>query len=167
MIIHNLILYKNIEALENWGLQFCKTALFESNEIVLVLSSHDCIKHTLTELMTNTIHKNEGSLVVVDSRKGFYSMLDRFVGIIIMIKMLLTRSKTHGKNGVSVVADTGLFFHIDRINDLIEHEKMIISTLPNMKVKMICDYNTQDFARLNGEQKQLLRTSHTNVVSLD
>ncbi len=94
-------------------------------------------------------------------------MLDRFVGIIIMVKMLLRQSESLGKNGVMVISDTGLFFHLNRIEDLILYEKEIFSSASNLNVKIICAYNILDFVRLNDEQKQLLQSSHNKVISLD
>lgn len=171
MKIHDLILYKNIDTLKNSCLQYCRTALVDSNEIVLILSDYGSIKDALINLTNNNFNleklRNEGSLVIVDSKKGFYSMLDRFVGIIIMVKMLLRRSESLGKNGVTVISDTGLFFHLNRIEDLILHEKEIFSSASNLNVKIICAYNMLDFARLNDEQIQLLQSSHNKVNSLD
>jgi len=170
MIIHNLILYENIDALKKWCLQFCREALLESNEIVLILSEYDSIKYALNDLTdNNTLEKmkNDGSLVIVDSKKGFYSMLDRFVGIIIMVKMLLTRAETHRKNGVTVFSDTGIFFHLNRIDDLIKHESLISSTVSHLKVKINCVYNSNDYAGLNDGQKQLLQSDHNKIISID
>ena len=171
MMIHDLILYKNIDMLKNWCLQFCRVALLESNEIVLILSDYDSIKYALDDLTNNNFNlgkmKNDGSLVIVDSKKGFYSMLDRFVGIIIMVKMLLTRAQTHRKNGVTVVSDTGIFFHLNRIDDLIKHESLISSTVSHLKVKINCVYNSNDYAGLNDGQKQLLQSDHNKIISID
>jgi hypothetical protein len=171
MKIHDLILYKNIDILKNSCLQYCRTALVDSNEIVLILSDYDSIKHALINLTNSNFNleklRNEGSLVIVDSKKGFYSMLDRFVGIIIMVKMLLKRSERLGKNGVTVIYDTGLFFHLNRIEDLILHENEIFSSASNLNVKIICAYNMLDFARLDDEQKQLLQSIHNKAISLD
>jgi MEDS: MEthanogen/methylotroph, DcmR Sensory domain len=171
MMIHDLILYKNIDVLKDWCLQFCREALLESNEIVLILSDYDSIKYALDDLTNNNFNprnmKNEGSLVIVDSKKGFYSMLDRFVGIIIMVKMLLTRSETRRKNGVTVISDTGIFFHLNRIDDLFKHESMIFSTVSNLRVKIICAYNTTDYEGLNDGQKQLLQSSHSKIIPID
>jgi hypothetical protein len=79
--------------------------------------------------------------------------------------MLLTRSETHRKNGVTVISDTGIFFHFSRIDDLIKHEEMIFSTVSN-RVKIICAYNNNDYAHLNDEQKQLLQSRHDNKLSI-
>src|SRR5437773_225097 len=106
MKIHDLILYKNIDTLKNSFLQYCRTALVDSNELVLIVSDYDSIKDALINLTNNNFNlekiRNEGLLVIVDSKEGFYSMLDRFVGIIIMVKMLLKRSESLGKNGVNL-----------------------------------------------------------------
>ena len=171
MMIHDLILYKNIDVLKDWCLQFCREALLESNGIVLILSGYDSIKHALNDLTNINFPlgkmKNDGSLVIVDSKKGFYSMLDRFVGIIIMVKMLLTRAETHRKNGVTVFSDTGIFFHLNRIDDLIKHESLISSTVSHLKVKINCAYNSNDYVGLNDGQKQLLQSDHNKIISID
>lgn len=170
MMIHDLLLYKNIGVLKDWCSQFCREALLNSNEIVLILSEYDSIKYALNDLTSNNFPlgkmKNDGSLVIVDSRKGFYGMVNNFVGIVIMIKMLLTRSETRRKNGVTVISDTGIFFHLNRIDDLIKHEEMIFSTVTN-KVKIFCAYNINDYASLDDEHKQLLQSSHDKIVSID
>ena len=170
MMIHDLILYKNIDVLKDWCLQSCREALLESNEIVLILSEYDSIKYALNDLTNNNTlgkMKNDGSLVIVDSKKGFYSMLDRFVGIVIMVKMLLTRSETRRKNGVTVISDTGIFFHLNRIDDLIKHEDMISSTVSYLKVKVNCIYNSNDYEGLSDGQRQILQSSHNKIISID
>lgn len=171
MMIHDLILYKNIDVLKDWCLQFCREVLLESNEIVLILSDYDSIRYAMNDLSKNNITvgkmKNDGSLVIVDSKKGFYSMLDRFVGIVIMVKMLLTRSETRRKNGVTVISDTGIFFHLNRIDDLIKHESMISSTVSYLKVKVNCIYNSNDYKGLSDGQRQILQSSHNKIISID
>ena len=57
-------------------------------------------------------YKQEGSFVIVGSRKGYFSLKDELVGIVIMVKMLLQRSHKLGKSGLTVFSDMGLFFYL-------------------------------------------------------
>jgi hypothetical protein len=44
--------------------------------------------------------KLQGSLVIVDSKKAFFSLTDELVDLMIMAKMLLQRSNKLGKSGL-------------------------------------------------------------------
>ena len=168
---HYLFLYKDINILRRSYSKYCKRALTRSNEIVLILSYNESIQDTLVTLSKTDIDvknfKDEGSLVIVGSRKGFYSMLDRFVGITIMVKMLLQRVEKLQKNGLMVISDMGLFFHLNRIEDLVVYEKEISKTVSKLNVRIICAYSLPDFVRLSEEQKRLMQTTHDTISSLD
>jgi len=60
--------------------------------------------------------KLQGSLVIVDSKKGFFSLTNELVDLMIMVKMLLQRSNKLGKGGLTVFSDMSLFFHTNRIH---------------------------------------------------
>jgi hypothetical protein len=65
-----------------------------------------------------------------------------------------------GKNGVSILADMGAFFHYDKLDHLIEYE----TSLPrrsDIKAKGFCLYNEDDFNwRLSRIQKKKLLEHH-------
>jgi hypothetical protein len=168
---HYLFLYKDINTLRKSYSKYCKSALIKSNEIVLILSYTDSIQDTFVTLSNTDIDvknfRDEGSLVIVESRKGFYGMLDRFVGITIMVKMLLQRVEKLQKNGLMVISDMGLFFHLDRIEDLIVYEKQISKSVSKLNLRVICAYSMPDFISLSEEQKRLLESIHDTISSLD
>ena len=58
----------------------------------------------------------------------------------------------------------GLFFHLNRIEDLIKYETEQSSSIYDMKVKVLCGYNKTDFERLTEEQKQHLLHHHNKVI---
>lgn len=167
---HNLILFANRDNLKNICSKYCKTALDSSSEIVLILTYQESVKDWLIYLKNNGFciekYKNDGSLVVIESRKGFFGLLNDFVGIMIMIRMLLGRANKLGKKGLTIISDMGVFFP-NRIEDLIKHETEISTSIQNLKVKIYCIYNKLDFESLREEQRQLLDSTHNEVISVE
>ncbi len=80
---HTLLLYTNRDTLRNICSKYCKTALDSSSEIVLILTYYESVKDWFIYLKENGIYvekyKNDGSLVVIESRKGFFGLLNDFV----------------------------------------------------------------------------------------
>jgi hypothetical protein len=85
-----------------------------------------------------------------------------------MIKMLLQRSNKLGKSGLTVFSDMGLFFHQNRIDDLIKHETRLFCSssfsIYHKKMKIFCCYNVIDFDLLTENQKQDLLNGHKRVM---
>jgi hypothetical protein len=56
---------------------------------------------SLTTLTSNGIDmekcKREGSIIIIESKKGYYSLTDEFIGVMIMKKMLLRRANKLGR----------------------------------------------------------------------
>jgi hypothetical protein len=167
---HNLLLFTNRDTLKNICSKYCKTALASSSEIVLILTYYESVKDWLIYLKDNGIsvekYKNDGSLVVIESKKGFFGLLNDFVGIMIMIRMLLGRSNKLAKNGLTIISDMGIFFP-NRIEDLIKHETEISTSIQDLRVKIYCVYNKLDFESIREEQRQSLDGNHTKVISVE
>ncbi len=167
---HNLLLFTNRDTLKNICSKYCKTALDSSSEIVLILTYYESVKDWLIYLKDNGIsvekYKNDGSLVVIESKKGFFGLLNDFVGIMIMIRMLLGRSNKLAKNGLTIISDMGIFFP-NRIEDLIKHETEISTSIQDLRVKIYCVYNKLDFESIREEQRQLLDGNHIKVISVE
>ena len=165
-----MILATNRDTLKNICSKYCKTALDSSSEIILILTHYESVKDWLIYLKDNGIcvekYKNDGSLVVIESRKGFFGLLDDFVGIMIMIRMLLGRANKLSKKGLTIISDMGVFFP-NRIEDLIKHETEISTSIQDLKVKIYCVYNQLDFESLREEQRQLLDSNHNKVISVE
>jgi MEDS: MEthanogen/methylotroph, DcmR Sensory domain len=165
---HNIILYSDIITLPHIYSNYSKRSLELLNEIVLILPHYQSIIDVLNNLTDNGIDlekcKKEGSILVVESKNGYYSLTNEFVGVMIMTKMLLRRANKLDKAGVTVISDMGLFFHLKRIEDLIKYETELSSSIYDMKVKVLCGYNKTDFERLTEEQKQHLLHHHNKVI---
>jgi hypothetical protein len=87
-----------------------------------------------------------------------------------MVKMLLQRSNKLGKSGLTVFSDISLFFHTNRIHELLKHETRIFmsssssSVINNNKMKIFCSYNIIDFNVLDENEKQDLLEHHNRII---
>jgi hypothetical protein len=121
----------------------------------------------LNNLASNNVevnkYKKEGAIVVVESKKAHYGLTQRFVGAMIMTKMLTRRADKLGKAGVTVISDMSLFFDIDKIEDLAIYEIDILHSISNVKVKALCVYNKSDFEfHIERQKQEHFLDVHTN-----
>jgi len=169
---HNLILYEDYDLLSNIRLEYCKTALESLNEMVFLLSDNAFISKLFLGLKKTGLdlqkYRSEGSLVVVEPKKGYFSLTNELVDLMIMINMLLQRLSKLRKNGLTIFSDKGLFFHDNRIDDLIKHEKGLFLSLSSSKyqnrMKTFCCYTMTDFELLTEYQKRLLIDNHKVII---
>ena len=166
---HNIVLYSDVSTLPYLYSHYSKRSSESSNEIVLILPHYQSITDVLHILKNSGIDfdrsKKEGSIVVVESKKAYYSLIDQFVGIMIMVEMLLQRAKKLNKMGITVISDMGLFFHLDRLDDLIKWDTELSSSIYAKKVRILCNYSQTDFGRLNEKQRQHLLESHSKIIN--
>src|SRR5215211_7502478 len=168
---HNLIFFEDYVTLNNILLEYCKTALESLNEMVLLLPHNESVSNLFHSLKNINLdiqkYKLQGSLVIVEAKKGYFSLTNELVDIMIMIKMLLQRSNKLGKSGLTVFSDMGLFFNHNRIDDLIKLEAGLFlslsSSIYSNKMKIFCYYNITDFDLLTENQKQELLNNHSRI----
>ena len=171
---HNLIFYKDAVTLNKSCLEYCKTAIESLNEMILILTYYESVSKIFQSLKNAGLdterYKLQGSLVIVDSKKAYFSLVtNELVDIMIMVKMLLQRSNKLGKRGLTVFGDMGLFFNQNRINDLMKHEIRLSScsssfSAYNNKIKIFCCYAEIDFELLPEDLKQDLLNGHNRVM---
>lgn len=165
---HNIVLYSDVSTLPYLYSHYSKRSSLSSHEIVLILPHYQSTADVLHILKNSGIDidrtKKEGSIVVVESKKAYYSLTDQFVGLMIMVEMLLQRVKKLNKMGITVISDMGLFFHLDRLDDLIRWETELFSSIYAKKVRILCNYSKTDFGRLNENQRQHLLKSHSKII---
>ena len=166
---HALILYSDLTTLEYVYLNYSKSSLESLNEIILILPYYHSVADVLNNLTSNGIdidrYKKEGSIIVVESKRAYYSLTQEFVGVMIMTKMLLRRADKLQKAGVTVVSDMGLFFDINKIDDLTKYETELLSSICNMKVKVLCGYNKSDFELfIEHQRQQHFLKAHNKII---
>lgn len=166
---HNALLYSSITALHQLLIEYCRISLKSSNEILLILTSYDSIENLLNALRVidsnlDSRRKN-GSLVIRDSAKVYFNLADELVDIKIMIKMLLQRKRKLGKDGLTVICDMGIFFHKNRIVDLVSCEtRLSLGSSDFKEVRMICCYDKPSLSLLTQQQSQQILRAHTKIL---
>ena len=70
---HNSILYEDTMTLSKICLEYCKTAIESSNEMILILPYHESVSHIFQRLKNTGLdvetNKLQGSHVIVESKK--------------------------------------------------------------------------------------------------
>jgi hypothetical protein len=169
---HNLILYKDYVKLSNIRLEYCNTALESLNEMVLLSPENGSINNLFLGLKNTGLdvqkYRLEGSLIIVESKKGYFSLTNKLVDLTIMIKMLLQRPNKISRSGLTIFSDMGLLFQDNRIDDLIKHETGLFLSLSSLKycnrMKIFCCYDLKDFEFLAEYLKQMLIDNHKEIT---
>jgi hypothetical protein len=158
---HYIIVYSDLSNLRKIYSQHIKRQIEEKKEIVLILPHHettDMVRYVLSELTKIDVRKYEkqNSLLIINSARAYFGSID----LVSFVKSLVNYADQIGKNGVSILADMGAFFHYDKLDHLIEYE----TSLPrrsDIKAKGFCLYNEDDFNwRLSRIQKKKLLEHH-------
>jgi hypothetical protein len=194
---HYLLIYPDMKTLREIYSRYVKTQLEDNNEIVLILTYYeppDNIRKILSdgfdtgkkeEHIAIRKYEDEASLIIMDSLKVYFGLDSGDGGsnnnlllrpdkdrIITFLEQLVEKAKSLGKNGVSVFADLGSFYHssisCNGINwpdavaeNLVEYELSLPSKFNNMNLKGFCIYHRADFDKgLTEEQRQKLLNHH-------
>lgn len=187
---HYLLIHPELGMLRDIYSRYVKTQLEKNNEIVLITSYYETID-SVRWILSSRInannysidirkYENEGSLIIMDSAKAYFGLddggdddndsndngLPDKDGIMPFLKQLVKRAESSGKNGVSVFADIGSFYHYNSsngnnsIDQLVEYELSLPSKY-DMKLKGFCIYHKTDFdKRFTKEQRQKLLNHH-------
>src|SRR6266496_685654 len=158
---HYIIVYRHLPSLRKIYSQYTKRQIEEKNEIVLILphsETPDMIRYVLSQVAKIDVRKYEkqSSLLIIDSARAYFGSS---IDIVSFVKSLVNYADQIGKNGVSVLADMGPFFHYNKLDDLIEYE----TSLPrsDIKAKGLCLYNKDEFNwRLTRIQRKKLFEHH-------
>jgi hypothetical protein len=69
---------------------------------------------------------------------------------------------------LAAIIDMGLFFHTNKLEDLIKCETELLSSINDIKVKVLCCYNKSDFDMLIGYlmQGNLLKAHDNKVINI-
>src|SRR5918995_7170931 len=119
---HFLIIYPNLQTLRKMYSHYTKSALFEGNEIVVLLPFYetaDAVRRILSENGANIDvrkHEKEQSLLVMDSLRGYFGSKD---GIMPFVKQTVKFAKNSGKSSLSVLGNIGPFYYYNKKDDLI------------------------------------------------
>jgi MEDS: MEthanogen/methylotroph, DcmR Sensory domain len=194
---HSILVYPNRETLRETYSRYVKRQLEDSNEIVVILPYYetaDKVRKTLSNsdfinrgeaansdsnnsngnsIIDVRKYEKEGSLMIMDSVKGYFGSDSNYEGkdrLMLFFRQLVKKAENLGKNGVSVIADLGSFYHHQSINateKLFEHELSLPTKYEGMKFKGFCAYHKADFdRRFTEDQKQKLLDHHSKALMI-
>ena len=166
---HFLIIYPELQTLREMYSHYTKSALFEGNEIVVILPFYetaDTVRRILSENGANIDvrkHEKEQSLLVMDSLRGYFGSQD---GLMPFVKQTVEYATNSSRGGVSVLGDVGSFFYYEKKDDLIDWE-MKLSSEYNGSLKGLCLYHKQDYdRRISENDRQTLLEYHDKTLYL-
>jgi hypothetical protein len=172
---HYMIVYPDLNTLREIYSRYIKFQLEENNEIVLIIPYYettDSVRRILSQNKeTNDNdsgndlpyidvqkYENKGSLVIIDSAKAYFKLE---IGLESFIQKLVKHAKSLGKNGVSVITDSGSFSLFEVREKLVDYELSLPSKYDHgIKLKRFCVNNQKDFEKLLQEQKEKLIEHH-------
>ena len=172
---HYMIVYPDLDTLREIYLRYIKFQLEENNEIVLMIPYYETTDSVRRILSKNKEandskndndlpyidvqkYENEGSLIIIDSAKAYFKSE---IGLELFIQKLVKQAESLGKNGVSVLTDSGSFSLFGGREKLVDYELSLPSKYPHgTKLKRFCINNKKDFEELIQEQKEKLIEHH-------
>lgn len=165
---HFMIIYKDLESLRKFYSFYTKIQIEENNEAVLInpfYETVDSVRQILYEdaFMDVSRYEREESLLIIDAREMYFGgpEFDRSFK-----EKKTTYVKEIGKEGLSIIYDTGPFHHKGKLDELVKYE-LSLPVLFMLPLKCFCLFNYQDFERLNNEQKQMLIDHHTTTMMIE
>ena len=195
---HCLMVYPDIMTLRAIYSRFIRIQLEDKNEIVLILPYYettDMVRLVLSgsnvygnDITNNTVeysgidvsrYEKEGSLVIVDSLKGYFGSEEgqknntgnKNMDFMTFLNVLLRHAERRRKDGVTVLADMGSFYLNSHkgSQELMRYEMSLPEKYYGKNLKGYCLYHQKDFERRFGreEQAQLLDCHSRNIMLMD
>jgi hypothetical protein len=203
---HGLLVYPDITTLRAIYSRLTKIQLEDKNEIVLILPYYettDMVRLVLSgsnvygdDITNNPVgysgidvrkYEKEGSLVIVDSLKGYFgsdqqlennsnsnstnNTSNKNMDLMTFLNVLLRHAERRRKDGVTVLADMGSFYlnNHNGTQELMRYEMSLPEKYYGKNLKGYCLYHQKDFERRFGreEQAQLLDCHSRNIMLMN
>jgi KaiC/GvpD/RAD55 family RecA-like ATPase len=164
---HNILIYRDVETLNEIMATHYREALEQKNELALFVSQYQTIQKVRDVLEKSGLdvarHEHQGSLVILDSVKGYHGP-DGSYTVTSLINMLLDRANKLEKKGMFAMADVGSFFFLDKLEALVTYELSLPSVWSDTKLRSFCLYHQRDIARLSERERQALIDHHHKFI---
>ena len=163
---HNILTYPDYDSLRELYARHSKQRLTLSNEIVILLPHYltpASIRYALEELEIDVKkHELDQTLIIADAISTIFNPSS--TDFLSYLKGLEGRARAKNKAGICVIADMGAFYHLRKINELVEYERSI-PTKTDLKSTLLCAYHKRDFERLQkSERESICRSHHRELV---
>lgn len=213
---HSLIVYPDLTELREVYTSFCRHALIDNNNLVVILYHYDNpnnIRYYLQNIGIDAAkYEKERSLLILDSYEPSHFMRDSrdinsssSIGSndinssssivsnsrsssnrsntnkgstgsvsnrssITTLKSLLRKAQKNGKDGISIIADMGSFFHNgdgkDNIELLLNFENSIPKKFSDVNIVRLCLYHMSDINKIADKDKKKLCNMHLQCFRL-
>lgn len=131
-------------------------------------------------------HVSNGSLIIVDSLKSYFSSEERDqmisngdkLNFLSLIRILLNHGIKNNKSGITIFSDMGSFFHRspdhqytddnEIIDKIMAYESSIPTRYKNLELKIFCLYNQEDYEShfKSTRQKARLLDCHNRTIMI-
>ena len=106
-------------------------------------------------------HILDGTLMIVDSLRSYH--LPEVNGLLKLLMSLNERISREGKKGILCFGDVGIFFLLEKIEELISYEFLIPRQL-QLTSRSFCCYHKAHFDVLTKKQKEKLQQCHLRIL---
>ena len=164
--VHYMITYPNLKTLRELYSNYIHSSIEDNNELVLLnpfYETADSVRQVLSHCDHNmdvSKYEKEKSLLIADSMEEYFGQQPHM-----NFKNALHYSKKMEKNGISVLADLGVYRHKSKYKELLDHE-LSLPTKFDISMKGFCLYHQKDFDRFSDEQKQKLIKHHGKAIKI-
>jgi hypothetical protein len=164
---HIILIYPDLNSLREIYSHYCKSAL-ENHELVLLLVYYETanrVRQTLKEIGIDveSYEKGRTLLIIEDIAKAYFGSAEDFL---FFLEIIDKQQKRHGKNGISVIADMGVFYHFQENKDALVRFESLLPARFDIKLKRICNYHKRDFDRLEVQEKRYVIESHCRQIKV-
>jgi hypothetical protein len=165
---HNILTYPDYDSLRELYARHCKQRLVASNEIVMLLPHYltpASIRYALQELEIDVKkYELDQTLIIADAISTIFNPSS--ADFLDYLRGLENRARVKNKAGICVIADMGAFYHLRKLDELVEYERSI-PTKTDLKSTLLCVYHKRDFDRLPEKERETICKSHHRELVLE
>ena len=164
---HNLVVYPCLEQFEEFYIESCKDSILERNELFILVTCYQQVSAVRKKLHQAGIdvarYENDGILLILDSEAAYRPASEEAGKYRInnLTEMMAPQVRGHHKEGVTILADLGIFVLKKRIADLLLYELSMPMRF-NSNIRPFCFYHKDDFNVLQEEERERICSHHLN-----
>ncbi|HZE78497.1 MAG TPA: MEDS domain-containing protein [Nitrososphaeraceae archaeon] len=165
--VHYMIIYPNMPTLRELYANYIHRSIEDNNEIVLINPFYETT-NTIRQVLSHCDHnmdvskyEKQKALLIADSMEEYFGQQPRMY-----FKNALHYSKKMEKNGISILADLGVYLHKSKYQELVDYESSVPTKSEDINIKGLCLYHQKDFDKFLEQQKQKLIKHHDKAIKI-
>jgi hypothetical protein len=159
--------YPCLGQFEEFYIESCKDSILERNEGFILVTCYQHVSAVRKKLYQAGIdvarYENDCTLLIIDSEAAYWPAFEAAGKYRInnLTAMMTNQVRLHDKEGVTILADLGIFILNNRIDDLLSHEVSMPLRF-NSNIRPFCFYHKDDFNVLQEEEREMICSHHLN-----